>query len=135
MKSQVMNRVMKMSAPRNLVLAILTLLALTGAAYAQAGENANTLAAKQDAEDRRAAKAYKEQQEMNEKYEETLQNQQAPAASNDPWGTVRPTTPSAKPAVKPAKTASGSSKPATGSGKPAIGAAASAATSAAPKGQ
>jgi hypothetical protein len=128
MKSQIM----KMSAPRNLALAILTLLALTGAAHAQ-GENANTLAAKQDAEDRRAAKAYKEKLEMDEKYQETLQNMQAPPASNDPWGAVRPTAP-VKPAAKPAKTASGSSKATTGSGKPAIGPAASTA-SAPPKGQ
>jgi hypothetical protein len=123
------NQIMRMGVLRNLALSTFTLLALTGAAHAQ-GENVNTMTEKQDAEERRAAKAYMDKLELDQKYKATLQNQQAPATSNDPWGNVRPTTTPAKPAVKPAagaaKPTGGASKSATGSGKPAIGAAASA---------
>jgi hypothetical protein len=110
---------------RNFFLAGLTLLPLAGIAHAQ-GENVNTMADKQDAAERKAAKDYMEKRELDEKYKATLQNLQAPAVSNDPWGNVRPAATPAKPAAKPAavKSASGTGKPAAGSDKPAIGSAA-----------
>jgi hypothetical protein len=122
------------SVLRNLTLSMLTLLALTGAAYAQAGTD--QMLKEKDEADRKAAEEYYNRAETDQKYQETLRNQQAPAAaSNDPWGTVRPATSPAKPAAKPAvKTATGASKSATGSAKPAIGAAAPG-TGTTPKGQ
>jgi len=110
---------------RNFFLAVLTLLPLAGIAHAQ-GENVNTMVEKQDAAERKAAKAYMDKQELDEKYKATLQNLQAPTTPNDPWGNVRPAATPAKPAAKPAavKSASGSGSPAAGSGKPAVGPAA-----------
>jgi hypothetical protein len=108
---------------RNFFLAGLTLLPLAGIAHAQ-GENVNTMVDKQDAAERKAAKDYMDKRELDEKYKATLQNLQAPAAPNDPWGNVRPAAAPAKPAAKPVKSASGTGKPATGSDKPAVGPAA-----------
>ncbi len=106
---------------RNFFLAVLTLLPLAGIAHAQ-GENVNTMADKQDAAERKAAKDYMEKRELDEKYKATLQNLQAPAASNDPWGNVRPAAPpksAAKPAAGAVKSASGSGKPVVGPATPA----------------
>jgi hypothetical protein len=131
MKSQIM----KWSVRRNLALPLLALLALTGAAYAQGA--GSELRAKDEA-DKKAAEEYIDRMQTDEKYRQTLQNQQAPPTSNDPWGSVRPTTTPAKPAAKPAtgaaKPAGGVAKSATGAVKPAIGPAASA-TGTTPKGQ
>jgi len=128
---------------RNFFLAMLTLLPLAGIAHAQ-GENVNTMTEKQDAAERKAARAYMDRLETDEKYKATLQREDVPPTPSDPWGNVRPAATPAKPAAKPAtksagkavavKSASGSGKPATGSGKPAIGPAASA-NSATQKGQ
>jgi hypothetical protein len=105
---------------RNFFLAVLTLLPLAGIAHAQ-GENVNTMVEKQDAAERKAAKAYMDKQELDEKYKATLQNLQAPTTPNDPWGNVRPAATSVKPAAKPAavKSASGSGKPVVGPAAPA----------------
>jgi hypothetical protein len=105
---------------RNFFLAVLTLLSLAGIARAQ-GENVNTMTEKQDAAERKAVRAYMDKQELDEKYKATLENLQAPAASNDPWGNVRPAATPAKPAAKPAavKSASGSGKPVVGPAAPA----------------
>jgi hypothetical protein len=135
MKSQIMkNLFMKMSVPRNTVLTMLALLALSGVARAQGGDV--SMLRDRDAADSKAAQEYINRMQTDEKYRETIRNQQAAPTANDPWGAVRPTTPPAKSAAKPAtgavKSASGSSKPATG--KPAIGPAASA-NSATQKGQ
>ncbi len=130
------NPIMKMFILRKLAVSIFTLLALTGAAHAQAGDA--TMLRDKDAAEGKAVHEYIDRLQTDEKYRETIRSQQAAPTSNDPWGSVRPTATLAKPAVKPAavaaKPAAGSAKTATGSGKPAIGAAASA-TSATPKGQ
>jgi hypothetical protein len=133
------SQIMKRPVLRNLALSMLALLALTGAAYAQAGSE---LKAKDEA-DAKAFHEYIDRMETDQKYQETIRNQQSTApASNDPWGSVRPTTTppansGAKPAAKIAigtKTASGANKAVAGSIKPAAGPAASAAGTP-PKGQ
>jgi hypothetical protein len=133
MKSQIMKR----SVLRNLALSMLALPALTGAAYAQAGSE---LKAKDEA-DAKAVHEYIDRMETDQKYQETIHNQQSTPTSNDPWGAVRPTTTPANSGAKPAaktatgtKTASGANKAVAGSIKPAPGPAASAAGTP-PKGQ
>jgi hypothetical protein len=113
----------------NLALPFLVLSALTGAAQAQGA--GSDLKAKDEA-DAKAMHQYIDRMENDQKYQEAIRNQQAPPASNDPWGAVRPTTTpaaGAKPAAKTAtgtKTASGAKKAASGSLKPAPGPATSA---------
>jgi hypothetical protein len=109
-------RNIKSSVPRNLTLSGLMLLALTGAAYAQAG---NELKAK-DAADAKAAKEYMDRMQTDEQYQKAIHEQASAPASNDPWGTVRPTTAPGNSAAKPAaKSATGAAKTASGAGKPA----------------
>jgi hypothetical protein len=120
----------KTSALRKLSLSSLVLLALTSAAYAQAGTD--QMLKDKDAADSQAAKEFINRMQTEEQYQKTIREQPAAATPSDPWGTVRPTNapnPAAKPAAKSAagtaKTASGG-KPAGGAIKPAAGAAASA---------
>lgn len=98
------------------------LFALSGAAYAQAGD-AQMLKEKDQAEGKEI-KQYIDKMQNDENYEKTIREQPSAPKSNDPWGSVRAVgTPAAKPAAKPAtKTASGSGKPAAikpGAVKPA----------------
>jgi hypothetical protein len=139
MKIQIVKGPMaKTSVLANLILPMLTLLAFTGAAYAQQGSGSD-LKAKDEA-DSKAMHQYIDRMENDQKYQEAIRNQQAPPTSNDPWGAVRPTTTpatGAKPAAKTVtgtKTASGANKAAAGSIKPAPGPATSA-SSTTPKGQ
>ncbi len=146
MKSQIVKRqIGKRSVQRNLALSLLALLALTGAAHAQQGAGSD-LKAKDEA-DAKAAHEYIDRMQTDEKYQETIRNLQPTSpTSNDPWGSVRPTTTppansGAKSGVKPAaktatgaKSASGANKAAAGSIKPVPGPATSAAGTA-PKGQ
>jgi hypothetical protein len=126
---------MKKSVQRNLALPLLALLTLTGVARAQQGAGSELKA--KDAADAKAMHEYMDRMQTDQKYQETIRNQQAAPASSDPWGTVRPADTPAKPAKPPvtaAKTQGGSGKSAAGSGKPAIGGTASA-NSATLKGQ
>jgi hypothetical protein len=88
------------------------LLALGGAAFAQAGDT--QMLKDKDAAEGQAVQQYIDRMQTDEQYQKAIHSQQSAPASNDPWGSVRPTmTPAAKPAAKPAtKTASGSGKPA-----------------------
>ena len=111
--------------------AVLTLLALGGTAFAQAGDS-EMLKEKDEAEGK-AVQKYMERMQTDEQYQKIIREQKSAPASNDPWGSVRAaTTPAdaAKPAAKKpsTRTASGS-KPAAVV-KPAVPA-----TSAAQKGQ
>jgi hypothetical protein len=137
------NRNMKARAADIFVVAqlglpILALFALISTACAQQG-NGSDLKAKDEA-DAKAMHQYIDRMENDQKYQEAIRNQQAPPASKDPWGAVRPTTTPAaggKPAAKTVsgtKTASGANKAAAGSIKPAPGAATSA-SGATPKSQ
>lgn len=121
---------------RTLALSMLALVTFAGAGHAQSAGQIQPsgtdamLKAKDDA-DSRAAKDYINRMQTDQQYQKTIHDQPSATTSNDPWGTVRPTTPpaAAKPAAKSAtKTASGSMKP-----KPASAAATS--SGAAPKGQ
>ncbi len=107
------------------VAAMPMLVALSGAAYAQAGD-AQMLKEKDQAEGKEI-KQYIDRMQNDENYEKTIHEQPSAPKSNDPWGSVRaattPASSAAKPAAKPAtKTASGSGKPAAikpGAVKPA----------------
>ena len=123
-------QIMKKSALRQLALPGLMLLALTGAAHAQAGTD--QMLKDKDAAESKAAKEFINRMQTDEQYQKTIREQPAATTPSDPWGTVRATNapnPAAKPAAKSAagtaKTASGG-KPAGGAIKPAAGAAASA---------
>jgi hypothetical protein len=121
MKSQILNK----AALRNLVLPAAMLLAFAGTALAQNNIQAtgpNGLLQAKDAADQAAIKDYIKRRETDEEYQKTIHEQQSAKTSNDPWGSVRPTTtpttPAVKPAAKPAtKSASTTTKPA----KPAVG--------------
>jgi hypothetical protein len=107
-----------------LTAAMLALFALTGAAFAQAGD-ATMLKEKDEAEGK-AIEKYIDRMHTDEQYKKAIREQQAAPASSDPWGNVRATTTPANPAAKPAikkpatKTASGAKSGAAG--KPATGA-------------
>jgi len=125
MNSQILNKVML----RKLGLPAAMLLAFAGTALAQNNIQAtgpNGLLQAKDAADAAAAKDYIKRRETDEEYQKTIHEQQSAKTSNDPWGSVRPTTtptaPAAKSAAKPAtKSASTAAKPA----KPAAGVAGS----------
>jgi hypothetical protein len=113
---------------RTLALSMFALVALGGVGHAQSASQIQPsgtdamLKAKDDA-DSKAAKDYINRMQTDEQYQKTIHDQPSVSTSNDPWGTVRPTTAlgMAKPAAKSAtKTASGATKP-----KPVPGAAAS----------
>jgi hypothetical protein len=120
---------------RKWVVSIFALLALTGAAYAQAGTD--QMLKDKDASDASAAKEFIGRMQTDQQYEKAIREQPSAATSSDPWGTVRtnaaPGNAAAKPASKSAtgaaktasRTASGASKPAAAAGKPATNAAAS----------
>jgi hypothetical protein len=81
-------------------LALPALLALTGAAYAQAGD-AQMLKEK-DAAEAKDIHRFIDRLETDQKYQETIKSQASAPVSRDPWGNVRPvTTTPAKPAAKP----------------------------------
>ncbi len=124
MKSQILKKAML----QNLAISAAMLLALAGAARAQdSGIQAtgpNGMLQAKDAADQKSIKDYINRRENDEKYQETIHGQQSVKTSNDPWGSVRPTTTpttsASKSAAKPAtKSASSAAKPA----KPAAGAA------------
>ena len=76
MKSQIVkNLFMKMSVPRNAALTMLALLALTGVAHAQGGDV--SMLRDRDAADAKAAQEYINRMQTDEKYRETIRNQQA----------------------------------------------------------
>jgi hypothetical protein len=75
---------------RTFVVSTFTLLLLTGVAFSQ-GENANTMADKQDAAAARGAVEQKKQKELDDQYKAALGRAQKPIAPSDPWGDVRPT--------------------------------------------
>jgi hypothetical protein len=107
------SQIAKKPVLRYLAVSIFALSALTGAAYAQAGDDAMLKA--KDAADAKAIDNYINRAETDEKYQKTIRDQPSAATSNDPWGNVRTTTTpansAARPAAKPAtKTASGSGK-------------------------
>jgi hypothetical protein len=124
MKSQTL----KKSAPLNLVLPVVMLLAFAAAAHAQgtngygiqaSGPNGQLQA--KDAADKESIKQYINRRETDDEYQKAIHEQPSAKASTDPWGNVRPTTttPAVKPPAKPAtKSASTAAKPA----KPAVGA-------------
>jgi len=78
---------------KTFVVATFALLLLTGAAFSQqgreAGENANTLADKQDADAYRAAQEEKKQKELDSQYKAALGRVKTPVAPPDPWADVR----------------------------------------------
>jgi hypothetical protein len=74
-------------AIRTVIVAPLMLIVLSGVGWSQ--DNANTLAAKQDAADVRAARAAKEQQKLDAEYQATLAKKKTPAGPVDPWSGVR----------------------------------------------
>ena len=121
------SQISKKAMLRNLALPAVMLLAFAGTALAQNNIQAtgpNGLLQAKDAADQAAAKDYIKRKETEQKYEETIRGQQSAPTSNDPWGSVRPTTTpttsASKSAAKPAtKSASSAAKPA----KPAAGAA------------
>jgi hypothetical protein len=106
---------------RDLALPAAIVLAFAGTALAQNNIQAtgpNGLLQAKDAADQQAAKDYIKRKETEQKYEETIRGQQSAPTSNDPWGSVRPTTtPAVKSAAKPAtKSASSAAKPAKPAG-------------------
>jgi hypothetical protein len=121
------SQISKKAMLRNLALPAVMLLAFAGTALAQNNIQAtgpNGLLQAKDAADQEAVKDYIKRKETEQKYEETIRSQQSAPTSNDPWGSVRPTTTpttsAGKSAAKPAtKSASSAAKPA----KPAVGAA------------
>jgi hypothetical protein len=121
MKSQISKKTML----RNLAASGVVLLALAGTARAQndngiQASGPNGLTAAKDAADQKAAKQYIGRMQADQDYQRAIREQPSAKASNDPWGSVRPTTtpPAVKSAAKPAtKSASSATKPA----KPAAG--------------
>jgi hypothetical protein len=81
---------MKVLAIKIMAISACVLVSLTGVAFSQDGENANTVAAKMDAAASRARQEQKRQQELDAAYKETLKEKKAPATVADPWGAVRP---------------------------------------------
>jgi hypothetical protein len=73
-----------------LAISACVLVLLTGVALSQDGENANTVAKKQDAAAARARQEQKKQQELDAAYKAALKEKKAPATVVDPWGAVRP---------------------------------------------
>ena len=73
-----------------LAISACVLVLLTGVALSQNGENANTIADKQDAAALRARQEQKKQQERDAAYKAALKEKKAPATVGDPWGAVRP---------------------------------------------
>jgi hypothetical protein len=66
------------------------LLSLTSVAFCQDGnDNANTIAAKQDAAAERAAVERQKQKELDAQYKSALGGVKTPTAPSDPWGNVR----------------------------------------------
>ena len=120
---------------RTLALSMFALVALAGVGHAQSASQIQPsgtdamLKAKDDS-DSKAAKDYINRMQTDEQYQKTIREQPSAATSNDPWGTVRPTTTpgAAKPGKPATKTASGATKP-----KPVPSAATS--SGATPKGQ
>jgi hypothetical protein len=84
-----MKPMQRRDAVRIFLLAPLTLITLTGVGWSQ--DNANTLADKQDAANRRAAQAAKEQKEIDAAYKAELAKTKKPTGPVDPWSNVRPT--------------------------------------------
>jgi hypothetical protein len=120
------SQILKKTMLRNLAMSAVMLLALAGAARAQdsgiQASGPNGMLQAKDAADQKSIKEYINRRENDAKYQETIHEQKSAPSSNDPWGSVRPTTPTtpgAKSAAKPAtKSASSTTKPA----KPAMGA-------------
>ena len=79
---------------RAFALSTLLLMALTSAGYSQdhePGENANTEAAKSDAQAARARAERKKQERLDAEYKAALSKQKSSAAApSDPWADVRP---------------------------------------------
>ena len=119
-----------------LALSMPALIGATSLVHAQAGDQ--QMLKEKDEYDNKAAQQYIDRTQTDEKYHDAIKGQASAPTSNDPWGTVRPTTAPAKPAAKPAvKPVASAAKPAAGTNKPAVNPAAgpAAANGATPKTQ
>jgi hypothetical protein len=133
---------LKKAALLNLALPAVMLLGFASLAYAQSNSEGiqasgpNGMLQAKDVEDKKAVKEYINRMDTDDQYQKTIREQPSAKASNDPWGSVRPTTTPTTPAAKTAaKTATGTkSKPVGAAVKPSVDNAASA-TSATAKSQ
>jgi hypothetical protein len=81
---------------RRITAAVLALILFTSVAYSQVfaevgDDNANDVAARQDAAAKRASEARKKQHDLDAAYKAALDKTKASTAPVDPWANVRPT--------------------------------------------